>query len=88
MPLVRSSQEVYNYLKRKSGETGEPMSILLDRWMVREVENAKQRSKAKDTSRVQSRATPRAKKRERKAGNPDKQARSWLWGIEGLLPET
>jgi hypothetical protein len=37
MPLIRSSQEVYNYLKRKSGETGEPMSIILDRWMVKEL---------------------------------------------------
>lgn len=34
MPMIRSSQEVYNYLKKQSGETGEPMSILLDRWMV------------------------------------------------------
>ena len=37
MPLVRCSQEVSNYLKRKSGETGEPMSILLDQWMSREI---------------------------------------------------
>ncbi len=38
MPLIRSSQEVYNYLKVKSGETGEPMSILLDRWMSKDIE--------------------------------------------------
>ena len=41
MPLIRSSQEVYNYLKRKSGESGEPMSILLDRWMVKEMHDGK-----------------------------------------------
>jgi hypothetical protein len=47
MPLIRSSQEVYNYLKRKSGETGEPMSIILDRWMVKELHDGR----GKDTKR-------------------------------------
>ena len=49
MPMIRSSQEVYNYLKRKSGETGEPMSIILDRWMARELEDVKRSEDRKST---------------------------------------
>jgi len=34
MPMIRSSNEVYNYLRKVAGEKGEPMSIILDRMMV------------------------------------------------------
>jgi transcription elongation factor Elf1 len=40
MPMIRSSQEVYDYLKLRSGETREPMSILLDRWLHDALEKA------------------------------------------------
>ena len=46
MPMTRISQEAFNYLKRQSGESGEPMSIILDRWMSKDMAELKNKPPA------------------------------------------
>ena len=95
MPLIRSSQEVYNYLKKRSGETGEPMSILLDRWFVdaKQLDEQDQKDrerierKAKDgrDTKNTGRVSSRAKRSVHKARKRAEEAPKWLWGLEGLI---
>jgi len=52
MPLIRCSKEVHDYITKLTLETGNPCSIILDRWMVKEMEDAGRKdTKPKDAER-------------------------------------
>jgi hypothetical protein len=41
MPVIRTSKEVYTFIMKRSFETGEPVTVLIDRIFAEALKNAK-----------------------------------------------
>jgi hypothetical protein len=83
MPLIRCSKEVHDYLTRLTLDTGEPVSIILDRWMHKH----KQEEGHADSRGSQSGTAKRTRRADKKPGTGAKKTAGGYAGIKGLTKD-